>query len=408
MITTIQPGITAVGYIDWAVRDFHGYDTASGTTYNSYLLQFAKTALIDTVKAPYSGQLLMNLARAGVAPQNVDYVIVNHAEPDHSGAMPMVMAACTNATVVCNRKCQEILSCYYDTSNWKFQLVKSGDTLDLGNGCVLSFIEVPMVHWPDSMVTYYGAEQILFSNDAFGEHYASSYRFDDENPLPTLIAEAKSYYANIVNPYSKRVLQVLDALKDVPLRIVCPSHGVIWRKELAELVKGYRNWAGQKCQAKVVVLYDTMWHRTEKMVEAIMEGIATVPGVRAKSLPVRGVTLNRIATEAIDAAAFALGSSTLNQQMMPQMAAAMCYMQGLNFPGKVAFSFGSRGWGKGGPELLDGKIDEMRWERLQAPVLAKFEPDADVLAQCVQAGAALAQKALEKAAASGYEPLCID
>lgn len=407
MITEITKRISAVGHVDWSVRDFHGYDTARGTTYNSYFLRYEKTALIDTVKEAFAGNLSRKLTSLDVNGK-LDYIIVNHAEPDHSGAMPLLMRLNPQATVVCNQKCREILSAYYQTEGWNFQIVKTGDTLSLGADCTLKFVEVPMVHWPDSMATYLVEEEILFSNDAFGEHYASSNRFDDGNSLFTLIDEAKSYYANIVNPYSKRVVQVLDSLKDVPVKIICPSHGVIWRKELAEIMKGYRNWSNQRVQPKVVILYDTMWGRTSKMVEAISEGILSVPGVVCKVLPVRGVTLNRIATEAIDAACFALGSSTLNQQMMPQMAAAICYLQGLNFSGKGAFSFGSRGWGKGGPELLDAKIAEMRWESIHAPILAKFEPEASVLEECRNAGADLARKALELAAASGYEPLCID
>ncbi|MBO7741695.1 MAG: FprA family A-type flavoprotein [Victivallales bacterium] len=407
MITEITSKISAVGHIDWSVRDFHGYDTARGTTYNSYLLRYEKSALIDTVKDAFAGNLSRKLTSVGINGK-LDYIIVNHAEPDHSGALPHIVAMNPQAVVVCNQKCRDILGAYYNIEGWNFQIVKTGDTISLGEKCTLQFVEIPMVHWPDSMVTYLVEEQILFSNDAFGEHLASSSRFDDGNSLFTLIEEAKSYYANIVNPYSKRVVQVLETLKNIPLQIICPSHGVIWRKELAEIMKGYRNWANQRVRAKVVVLYDTMWGRTSKMVEAITEGVLSVPGVTCKVLPVRGVTLNRIATEALDAACFALGSSTLNQQMMPQMASAICYLQGLNFPGKAAFSFGSRGWGKGGPELLDAKIAELRWESIHAPVLAKFEPEAAVLDECRAAGAALAAKALELAAASGYEPLCID
>ncbi len=398
MITSVQAGITAVGYIDWAVRDFHGYDTQRGSTYNSYLLQFEKTALVDTVKEPFATDLLMNLVRAGVAPEAVDYVIVNHAEPDHSGALPALLPLLPNATVVCNKKTQEILGAYYNTAKWRFQLVKTGDTLSLGVGRTLQFIEMPMVHWPDSMATYLQEEQILFSNDAFGQHYATSRRFDDENDLPTLLFEAKSYYANIVNPYSKRVAAVLAGLANVPMKVICPSHGVIWRSHIAEILEAYQGWAAQRVQPKVTILFDSMWHRTEKMVSAIQEGVASVPGVVLEVLPVRAATLNQLATAAIDTACFALGSSTLNQQMMPQMAAAICYLQGLNFPGRAAFSFGSHGWGKGGPELLSAKIAEMRWTETQAPIVAKYEPTAEILTQCTQAGQALAEKALELAA----------
>lgn len=407
MLTPIATDIYAVGHIDWAVRDFHGYETDRGTTYNSYLLQFEKTAVIDGVKAPFAADWLGTLCQQ-TSLDKIDYIVANHAEPDHSGALPALVAAAPQATVVCNKKTQDFLTGYYDTSAWRFQLVKTGDTLALGAGKTLKFIEIPLVHWPDSMATYLVEEQFLFCNDAFGEHYATNLRFDDENPLSTLIFEAKSYYANIVNPYSKRVAAVLAQLANVPIRMICPSHGVIWRKNLDAILGAYQNWANQRVQPKVMVLYDSMWHRTATMAEAIMEGVAEVSGVTCKVMPARAITENALATEMLDTAAVALGSSTLNQQMMPMMAARLCYIQGLNFPGRAAFAFGSHGWGKGGPELLDAKIDELKWTRLCPPVLAKFEPTPEVLATCRQSGRALAEKALELAAASGYQKTCID
>ncbi len=258
------------------------------------------------------------------------------------------------------------------------------------------------------MATYLAEEEILFPNDAFGEHYATNRRFDDENSLTTLINECKSYYANIVNPYSKQVVGVLKALGGLPIRMICPSHGVIWRKNLPEILKAYDNWANQRVQPKVAIVYDTMWHRTDKLAEAIVDGVTSVPGVQVRLLPVRANTENLLATEALDSACFALGSSTLNQLMMPQMAATMCYFQGLKFTGRAGLSFGSRGWGKGGPEALDAKLDELQWERLAAPVIATFEPTAEVIQQCREAGVILANKALELSKASNYQPLCID
>ncbi|MBP5300753.1 MAG: FprA family A-type flavoprotein [Victivallales bacterium] len=407
MITSIAQGIYAVGHIDYAVRDFHGYETERGTTYNSYLLQFDKTAVIDGVKAPFAADWLATLQQQ-TSLAKIDYVVVNHAEPDHSGALPALVSAAPQATVVCNKKTQDFLTGYYDTSAWKFQVVKTGDTLELSSGKTLRFIEMPLVHWPDSMASYLVEEQILFCNDAFGEHYASNLRFDDENPLATLLAEAKSYYANIVNPYSKRVAAVLAQLSALPLAMICPSHGVIWRKNVPEILGAYQNWANQRMQPKVLVLFDSMWGRTATMAQAVMEGVSQVPGVACKIMPARAITENALATETLDAAAVALGSSTLNQQMMPMMAARLCYLQGLNFPARAAFAFGSHGWGKGGPELLDAKIDELKWTRVCPPVLAKFEPTPDALEQCRQAGKALAEKALEIAAASGYQRTRID
>jgi flavorubredoxin len=391
MSTKLRENIDWVGYVDWTVRDFHSYNTESGTTYNAYLVRDEKTALIDTVKAPYAQDLLRNVS--ALCPlEAVDYVVCNHAELDHSGALPEVISALPNAAVVCDKKCGEILGEHFDVSRWKIRIVGTGDEISLGRR-TLKFIETPMVHWPESMFTYLPEEKLLFSMDAFGQHYASAERFDDQSPLSTLIEEAKTYYANIIMPFGKSVRACLERIKDLPIEMIAPSHGVIWRKNVEKILAAYRRWMDCQSEAKVLVIFDTMWESTRKMAEAILEG-ATQPGVQTKLIHLRRTNLTRLAAEVLDAAAVAFGSSTLNNNMMPMAAAALCYLEGLRPRGKCGFAFGSYGWGKGVVEDVEEHLHKMGWEILCAPILAKYRPTPAILDQCRQAGKILAEKAL--------------
>ena len=275
MSTPLYDNIHWVGAVDWSIRDFHGYDAERGATYNAYLVRDEKTAIIDAVKAPFSADLLRNVTSL-VDPSHVDYVVCNHAEPDHSGGLPEVMQTMPQVTVVCNKKCAAALSEHFDTSSWKFRLVTTGDALSLGRR-TLQFIETPMVHWPESMCTYVPEEKLLFSMDIFGQHYATAERFDDEVDLAVVMDEAKTYYANIIAPYPKAVLMTLERLGGMEVGMIAPSHGLIWRRHGAEIVAAYRDWALQRPKPKVLVIYDTMWESTAAMAEAIVEG-ATQPG----------------------------------------------------------------------------------------------------------------------------------
>jgi len=388
---TLRENIDWVGYVDWAIRDFHSYDTERGATYNAYLVRDEKTALIDTVKAPYADDLLGKVS--ALCPlEAVNYVVCNHAEPDHSGALPQAMAAMPNATLVCDKKCAETLAEHYDVSAWKTRIVASDDTISLGRQ-TLRFIETPMVHWPESMFTYVPEEKLLFSMDAFGQHYASAERFDDESPIDIVMEEAKTYYANIIMPYGKSVKACLERIKELDIEMIAPSHGIIWRRYVGEIVTAYRQWMDCTPKPKVLVVYDTMWESTAEMAEAILEG-AMQPGVQAKLIHLRRWNLTRLATEVLDAAAVAFGSATLNHNMMPAAAAALCYLEGLKPRGKYCFAFGSYGWGKGGAENVHERLRDIGWEILREPIRAKYRPTADVLDHCRQAGKLLAKKAL--------------
>ena len=394
MSNTLRENIDWVGYVDWSVRDFHGYATHRGATYNSYLIRDEKTALIDTVKGPYARNLLDNISELTEL-ENVDYVICNHAEPDHSGAMAKVLKALPNATLVCNAKCEKALSQHHDTTGWKVQLVKSGDTLSLGKR-TLQFIDTPMVHWPESMFTYAQEDKILFSMDAFGQHYATSLRFDDEVMICTAMEEAKVYYANIVTPFGRQVANVLKAAEVLDIEMIAPSHGVIWRKHVSEIVEAYRNWSAYRPKRKVLVIYDTMWNSTGQMAQAIHEG-ASIDGVTAELIDIRASNLTKIAADVLDAATIAFGSSTLNNGLLPMAGAVLTYLKGLRPAGKVGFAFGSYGWMTGGPAAVEEYYKALKWELVREPLVAQYCPTEEVLEECRKAGRALAEKAMEMA-----------
>lgn len=390
MNTTLNENIDWVGAVDWTIRDFHGYDVEHGTTYNAYLVRDEKTALVDTVKSPFADELLRNVS-ALVDPLRVDYVICNHAELDHAGALPQVLNAMPQATLLCDKKCAAALGEHFDTSSWKIRTVADGETVSLGRR-TLRFVETPMVHWPESMFTYVPEDKLLFSMDAFGQHCATSERFDDQVDLSSVMREAKTYYANIVTPYGKSVLTCLEGLNGTEINTIAPSHGLIWRSHGREIVEAYRNWASCRLQPKVLVIYDTMWESTAAMAQAILDG-ATRPGVSVELIHIRRSNLTHIAAEALDAAAVAFGSATLNRGMMPMAAAVLNYLQGLRPQGKVAVAFGSYGWGKGGQEAVDKALREIGWEILCEPLRARYRPTAAMLAECRRVGAGLAERA---------------
>ena len=393
MNRSIVEGIHWVGFVDWNVRDFHGYVTERGSTYNAYLVLDDEPALIDSVKAPYAADLLRNV-RELLDPASIRWVVCNHAEPDHSGALPAVMAACPNAALVCDQKCRDVLSIYYETADWKFKIVKTGDSLRLGRR-TLEFIETPMTHWPESMATWIPQDRLLFSMDAFGQHYATSGRFDDEVDGAELFEEAKTYVANILMLYAVPVAKAVAAVRQLDPAIICPSHGVVWRRNVVRMLDAYDRWDVCAPVRKVVVLYDTMWKSTEAMAEAIVQGAIAEggPAVTVKSFHVRSTTGTKLATEILDAAAFAAGSPTLNGTLMPAMADALTYLKGLRPAHKAGFAFGSYGWGRGGPEEVEHYLQTMKVELLRPVLKLNYKPSAAGLEECREAGRLLAQHA---------------
>jgi len=382
-----------VGYVDWTVRDFHGYETSHGTTYNAYLVQSEKTALIDAAKESFAEKILANVS-ALADPTDIDYIVCNHAEPDHAGAFPVLVKAFPNAEVVCNAKCRKALEQHHDTSEWKWRVVSDGESIPLGPGRTLEFHDTPMAHWPESMVTFIPEEKLLFSMDVFGQHFASAGRFEDEEPFDVIMHEAKIYFANILMLYGSTVTKNLNKLATLEPEIIAPSHGVIWRSQVPTIIEAYRGWAEHKPEPKVLIIYDSMWKSTEKMAQAILEG-AAVPGVQAKLYHVRSSNITLLATETLDAAAIAFGSSTLNATLMPQAAAVLTYLKGLKPSKKAGFAFGSYGWTKAGIKDVERYLESMKFDLLREPLISQYVPDAEKLEECRQAGAMLARRALD-------------
>jgi flavorubredoxin len=391
MNITLKEGIDWVGYVDWTVRDFHGYKTESGSTYNAYLIRDEKIAVIDSVKAPYVEKYLDHI-RALVDLEKIDYIVCNHAEPDHSGGLPATMAACPQAELVCNAKCKVVLEKHYDTTGWKWHVVDDGDTVALGRR-TLSFVNTPMVHWPESMFTYIPEEKLLFSMDAFGQHYASAFRFDDEEPLDVILHEAKTYYANIVMLYGRPIAQTMERAAELDIEMIAPSHGVVWRSHIKEVFAAYQDYVVCKPRPKVVIVYATMWHSTEKMANAILEG-AQEYNVQALLFNVETTHMTRIVTEVLDCASLAVGSPTLNNGIMPSMAGVLCYLQGLRPTNKAGFAFGSYGWSKrGGPNEVEATLKEMKVELLREPIRSQYVPTPELLEECREAGRQLGKHA---------------
>ncbi|MDD5428171.1 MAG: flavodoxin domain-containing protein [Candidatus Omnitrophica bacterium] len=388
----IKKGIYWVGVIDWNMRSFHGhtYTTKRGTTYNAYLIVDEKIALIDTVYGPFANELVERI-REIVPPEKIDYVIANHVETDHSGAMPALMKLCPKAKVYGTQKCKEgLYRNYYE--NWDFQVVKTGDTLKLGKK-TLTFIEAPMIHWPDSMFTYCREEELLMPNDAFGQHYATSARFDDEVDQCELMEEAKKYYANILWPLSSMIARKLEELQkmSLPINMIAPSHGIIWRKDPMKIVNAYAGWAKNTIAPKVVMVYETMWGSTEKMARKIAEGISDA-GVDVKICDIAATDRTEVVTDMLDAKGFLIGSSTHDNDMLPTIAGFLEFLKGLKAKNRVAGVFGSFGWAGGAVAEMEKVLVEGGIGAAIPSISCKSVPDENDLKACYQFGKDFAGK----------------
>jgi len=337
----IKEGIYWVGAIDWDLRNFHGYLTQRGSTYNAYLIIDEKITLIDTVKSHFSQEMLKRISDV-IDPSKIDYVVSNHVEMDHTGALPELMEIAPNAKIITCPAGEKGLRAHYK-KDWNFKLVNTGDSISLGKRN-LQFILTPMVHWPDNMLTYLPRENILFSNDAFGQHFASSARFDDEYPVDIIMHEARKYYANIVLPYSKQVQKALDLASGLDIEIIAPSHGIIWRKFLSEILKEYKKWSSNFTEKKAIIIYDTMWKSTEKMAYAIHEVFEEI-NFKAPLFNLQHNHISDIMTEILTSEYICVGSPTLNRNILPTVAGFLTYLNGLSPKNRKAIAFGSYGWG---------------------------------------------------------------
>ena len=383
-----------VGAIDWNIRDFHGYSTKRGTTYNAYLVLTEKPTLIDTVKKEFYGEMMERIASV-IDPKKIEIIISNHSELDHSGALPQTIAAVEPKEVYASAMGLKDLTGHFH-EDLKLHVVKTGDKIDVG-GDTISFVEARMLHWPDSMFSYLEKENILFSNDVFGMHYATSQLFDDENDERIWLTEAEKYYANIVLPYSDIVLRFLDQVKKMGLspKIVAPDHGFIWRKDPTRIVNLYAQWAAQKPTNKAVIIYDTMWGSTEQMARQIADGLRE-GGTEVKMLSMHANDRSKAALEILNAGALLIGSPVLNSQIFPAMADVLCYLKGLRKKNLIGAAFGSYGWNGAPVDSLTKMLEEMGVEVIAPAVKSPFVPDENIKKSCFELGQLVSQKLAEK------------
>jgi flavorubredoxin len=395
----IAPGVYNVGVRDWNIRDFHGYSTDLGSTYNAFLIMDEKIALIDSVKKQFADQLIDNIARI-VDPRKIDVVISNHTELDHSGSLARILHRVgEDKPLYCSKMGAKNLARHFP-QKWNYHPVGSGEELNLGKR-TLAFLETRMIHWPDSMFSYLKEDGILFSSDGFGQHYAGPETFDDEMG-DRIMASAKKYFANILLLYATHIEKLIRQVAEMKLnlRMICPDHGIIWRRDPGRIVQAYLAWCRQEPGRKAAVIYDTMWHSTEAMAEAISAGI-TAAGVTSKPMNLRSWHRSEVMTEVFDARAVVVGSPTLNNGLFPTVADFLCYMKGLKPKNKIGAAFGSYGWSGEAVKLIEGELTDMKIELAQPGLRTQFVPEKATLAACHEFGFKIGQAVAADPGAGG-------
>lgn len=384
----LKKGVYWVGAIDWDIRNFHGYSTRRGTTYNAYLLIDEKITLVDTVKHYLYDEMMARIKEI-VNPSKIDIIISNHVEMDHSGCLPKILQEAPNAQVITSAMGEKGLKKHYDCKNWNLKTVASGETLSIGKRN-LTFVHIPMVHWPDSMVTYIAEEKLLLPNDAFGQHIAGAERFDDQLEWGILHEEAAKYYANIVMPYGDKVFKALEIVGGLEIDMIAPSHGIIWRSKIPKILEVYKKWAKFETDEKALIVYDSMWGSTTKMAFALAEGLEEA------GLPttMRNLSTNHISdivTDVLTTKLILLGSSTLNNGMLPTMGSFLTYLKGLKPKGRVGMAFGSYGWGGQAAGEIRKTMEELKWDLPEESLRAQYLPDADELENARSIGGKLGE-----------------
>lgn len=394
----IKPGIYWVGAIDWAVRDFHGYITPNGTTYNNYLIRDKHVTLVDTVKEDFAHYTIDNIKKL-VDPSKIENVVINHIENDHATSLDRIMAFAPNALIHITERGKKGLDRFFDTSRWKFRLVKSGDTLNTGTKTI-TFLETPMLHWPDSMMSYIKEDKLLISQDAFGQHLASSARFDDEycDQCSTVELEhaVRDYYANILMPFGALIKAKLAEVQKLGLEIdmIAPDHGIIWRRDPGKIVKMYLDMANSKADLRVVIIYDTMWHSTEYMTRPIMEGIKAA-GVDVEVIKLRATPMSIAIKRFWESRAMLVGTPTLNNIMFPSVAEFLSHLRGLRPKDRIVGAFGSFGWGGGAVKEAYGELKKMGLETIEPGVEVLYRPGLEDDKKCFEFGRQFAEKVKE-------------
>ncbi len=383
--TELAKGIYWVGAVDWDVRDFHGYSTYRGTTYNSFLIIDEKVTLFDTVKESHTEEMLQNI-REIIDPAKIDYLVVNHVEMDHSGSLPAMMELIKPEKLICSPMGQKAIIDHFHHEEWPFEVVKTGSEMSLGKRTI-QFLETRMLHWPDSMFSFVKEDGILFSSDAFGQHYASSERFDDQANMAEVMHECAKYYANILYLYAPLIKKLLATVASMNLNIkmIAPDHGVIWRTHQGQILEAYDKWSRNEAGNKVLVIYDSMWHSTEKMAHAVELGLRQT-GVSTRLINLKVHHRSDVMTEVLEAKAVILGSSTLNNGLLPRMAGFLMYMRGLKPTNKFGAAFGSYGWSGEAVGLMNTALADMKIDVIEEGLRLKYVPDDRQLATCVELG----------------------
>jgi flavorubredoxin len=397
-ITEIKKDIYWVGAVDWTIRDFHGYSTEKGSTYNAYLLKDEKTTLFDTVRVSKKSDLRDHLT-ALVDPAKIDYMVVNHVEMDHSGSLPEIVDLVKPEKLFCSAMGKKALLDHFNREDWPYEVVAPGQKISLGRRSV-QFIETRMLHWPDSMFSYIPEEQLLISSDAFGQHWATSERFDDEVDISELMSHAGKYYSNILWLFSPLVKKLLASVKEMGIKIdmIAPDHGLIWRSHGGKILGAYEDWSHHRVKRKALVIYDTMWHSTERMAKAVAHGIDQ-EGVRVQLMDLKVNHRSNVIAEALDAKALVFGSPTLNNGILPRMGALLTYMKGLKPGNKIGAAFGSYGWSGEAVKQLNTAMEEMKFEVSEPGVRVKYVPKDQDLGECVELG-----KRIGRAVNASVEP----
>ncbi len=386
----IKEKVYWVGAVDWNIRDFHGYSTYKGTTYNAYLIMDEKITLVDTVKNPFKEDLINNISQI-VDPGKIDYLIVNHVEMDHAGSVREVVDLVKPEKIFCSPMAQKTMLAYNLPADYPYEVVKTGQSLSLGKKTV-QFLETRMLHWPDSMFSYLPEDKLLISSDAFGEHWATSERFDDQVDQAELMVHAAKYYANILLLYSPLVQKLLGEVQKMGLAIdmIAPDHGVIWRGNPSAIMAAYDRWSRQVTANKALVIYDTMWHSTEKMALAIADGLIK-EGISTKVLNLRYSHRSEVMTEVLDAKAIICGTSTLNNNMLPRMADMLTYMKGLKPVNRIGAAFGSYGWSGEAVGQVTQYLEDMKITLAAPGLKVLYGPTEEDLKNCEALGQQVGQ-----------------
>lgn len=373
-----------IGALDWSERDFHNFQTPRGLTYNSYLIMDEKKVVIDAVKHKFASEQIEKISRL-IDPKEIDYVVVNHIEPDHASGLADLMRIAKNATIICSQKGKEGLNKNFDCKDWKFMVVKNGETLKIGKR-TLMFLDMTMLHWPDSIATYLVEDKILFSNDAFGQHVASEERFAEDLGVDEALKWAKLYYANILMPLATLIKKKLEELKGVEVKLILPSHGVAWKNPKV-IIEQYRKWADFEVDNKVVIVYDTMWGSTEILARTIADGASKNAKVRLFNT--RKDSWTEIVAEILDAKAIAIGAPTIHNSLFPPVAGFLSYLKSLKPKNKKALAFGSYGWNGVAVKEIAKTLEELGFETKQFAV--KFKPTKEELEKAYELGVELAK-----------------